>query len=412
MGMRPISDVFLAQTPTINTGEAGDPKSVKTTPETKRVDLGELELTYLHNPTIFNGVNKIVQTIMSSDHEIWAKDKKIQNYFVNFADNLGNSGSDITWDELLSNVFKHQCIYGKTWVENVFNKRGNMIVDWDLIDPKKMDYAKDVNGKIVLNKFGNAIGYFEVLPPGSSTEVPDLKLPDDRIHAPTGGNSIFLSPERVAQIKLYTVGDGFYPIGLIEPIYKTSLLKMNMESSFARKISLFPILMAQLGDLNHEPTPQQITNMLDKIDSVDGKMSVPYYYNMSVLESKSVEKLQDSLDYYREQEIAGLGIPKPFATGTADGATMATLARQDSMFQLTLKDLVNKTAYSIEKYMFAPICRLEGFKEVPKLKWNIIGTDELDRKAKRLLRYVQAGIIDPDIKMQDFIKKMEDMDDE
>ncbi len=51
----------------------GDPKAEKTTPTNPRVKPDELELTYLHNPTIFNGVNKIVQTIMSADHIIEAK---------------------------------------------------------------------------------------------------------------------------------------------------------------------------------------------------------------------------------------------------------------------------------------------------------------------------------------------------
>ena len=411
--MRPISQMFLSEEPEIAIGDTGDPKAIKTTPDIKRVDLQELELTYLHNPTIFNGVNKIVQTIMSANHEIVANDKNVKNYFDKFTENLGNSGSDITWDELLSDIFKHQCIYGRSFIENIYNKRQNSIVDWDILDPKKIDYAKDKNGKIVLDKFSRPVGYFQTIPLGEDAVIKDQVLPQDVI-APAQGKSIFLEPKFLAQMKLFTVGDAFYPIGIIEPIYKTSLRKMNIEDALANAIYRlgFPIVWAQLGDMNHEPTPQQVENMLKKLKDLTNKSEIatPYYYNLQILESKKSEKLKEHLDYFREQEIAGMGIPKPFATGSAGGATMATLGKQDAMFQLTLRDIIRKTIFSIEKYMFAPICRLEHFKEVPKIKWDIVGTDELDRKAKRLFKYVQAGLIDPDIKISEFIKKTENLE--
>lgn len=414
--MRPITDVFLADNVTVATGDSGEPSTVKVTPKVKRVDLDELELTYMHNPTLFNGINKIVQTIMSAHHEVAAKDPKIKKYFDNFIANLGNSGSDLTWDELLSNIFKHQCVYGRAWIENIFNQKGNRIVDWDMIDPKTMDYAKDSQERIVFDKFGKPVGYFQKIPyMDAEAIVKDIptKLPP-RVVKPTGYKSIFLETEQAAQIKLFTVGDGFYPIGLIEPVYKTSLRKMNIEEALANAIYRhgFPIIWAQLGDINHEPTPQQIQNMLTKLKDINFKQEIatPYYYNLHIIESKKAERLREHLEYFKEQEVAGLGIPKPFATGGADGANHATLSNQASMFQLTLRDIINKTTYSIEKYMFAPLCKYENFKEIPKLKWDIVGANELDNKAKRLMGYIQSGLLKPDLKMSEFIKKVENLE--
>lgn len=412
--MRPISNVFLADNPTVATGETGNPESQKTTPTMNRVDLMELELSYMHNPTIFNGINKIIQTIMSASHEIVAKDKKVQTYFDKFIGNLGISGSDITWEELLSDIYKHQCIYGRNYVENVFNKKGNRIVDWDLIDPKKMDYAKNSAKKIVMDRYNNPVGYFEMIPFDESSGNQRKPLPRDVMEPNHSFNSIFLRPDQIAHIKLFTVGDGFYGIGLIEPIYKTSLRKLNIEEALANAIYRhgFPIIWAQLGDLNHEPTPQQIQNMLEKLKNINFKQEIatPYYYQLHMLESKKSEKLKEHLDYFREQEIAGLGIPRPFATGGSDGSNHATLGNQTSMFNLTLRDIIDKTAQAIEKYMFKPICDLEGFKEVPKLKWDIVGSDELNNKAKRLLMYVQTGILKPEDIDPEEIKKLEQLD--
>jgi len=413
--MRTIDEVYLvgntqaAFGSKIISGDLGVPKSIKTTPTISRVPMQELELTYLHNPTIFNGINKIVQTIMSAEHELICKDDKCRKFFLNFFEELGNSGSDITWEELISRIYKFQCIYGKSWIENVYNKKGNRIVDWDPIDPKKMDYAKSANDIIALNKFGNPLGYVETLP--YEVAVPEQNIPPELAsEISLEPNSIYFAPKRVAQVKLFIIGDGFYPIGLIEPIYRNSIRKMNIEEALANAIWRhgFPTYLATVGDANHEPTPNQIKSILEKLRDASFKqeLAIPYYYNIKILESKKAEKLRQHLDYYRDTEITGLGIPKPFATGGGEATNRATLGNQGGMFQLTLRDIIQKTVFSIRKYMFKPICDLEGFKCVPDLKWDVIGADELDKKAKRLLTYIKAGVIQPE-EVKDFIQKIE-----
>jgi len=418
LALQPISDVFLSENPVIAIGESGDPETKKLTPTMKRVPAVELELTYMYNPIVFNSINKNVQTIMSAKHELVCKDKRALDYFNNFLAKLGSSGARITWDELLSIIFKQQCIYGKAFVENIFNVKHNRIVDWDYIDPKTMDYAKDSNGNIVVDKWGNPKGYFQILPSSGFRYIDHTNNPTlpKGIAAPGNGASwTFLDPDRVAQIKLYVVGSGFYPLGIIEPIYKNSLRKMNMEDAAANAAYRrgFPIYWAQLGDLNHEPTPNQIQSFLEKLKNLTNRseISTPYYYNLHMLESKGADKIEDQLSYYTAQEIAGMGIPQFFATGGAESANRTTIAKQDALYQLTLQDIVKMTVSSIEKYMFQPICDLEGFKECPKIKWDsIAGGDELDRKARRLLKYVDAGIISPDIKISEFIKRMENLE--
>jgi hypothetical protein len=416
--MRTFTSVFLASAPEKMFAEGSAPTSSKTTPVVERVSQDELELTYMTNPTVFNSINKTVQMIMAADHPIVAKNPKVQAYFDKFVATLGNAGSDATWEEILTDIVKHQCMYGRSFVENVFNKRGNRIVDWVIIDPKKMDYAKDSLNRIVMDQYGNPVGYIEVIPLQDSTGMSMNQIPkvmaEKGVVAPSGGRAIFLYPKQVAHIKLYTVGDGFYGIGLIEPIYKTSLRKLNIEEAHANAVYRhgYPIVWASLGDSNHEPTPQQIENMSKKLKDINSRTEIttPYYYQLQVLESKNSDKIKEHLDYFREQEIAGLGIPQPFATGGANGASFSTLGNQSAMFQLALNDIAKKTAAAIEKYMFKPVCDLEGFTEVPKLKWDIVGIDELDQKANRLMKYAQAGLVLPDEKTIQFIKKVEKLE--
>lgn len=426
--MRTIEEVYLVRKqPAINTmasiavkkpaaayGDLGTPESKKSTPVIPRVSQIELELTYMKNPTVFNSVNKIVQTIMSAPHEIVAKDPKVQEYFNDFVANLGTSGSDITWDELLSQIYKYQCIYGWAWVENILNKKGNRIVDWDLIDPKKMDYAKTSELTIALDKYGKPLGYVETLPLSVSVEDPNLPQKYSEIIT-LPQNSIFLEPINISLLKLYMVGDGFYPTGIIEPIYTTSIRKMNIEEALANAIWRhgFPIMLASVGDTNHEPTPQQVKSTLKKLQDISYKqeLAVPFYTKVEMLESKKAEKLREHLEYFIQQEVTGLGIPKPYATGGGEATNRATLGNQTEMFLLTLKDIIAKTTYAIQKYMFQPICVMEGFDEIPSLKWEIIGMGELAAKSKRLLEYLDNNILTIE-EVKDLIKRFEQLDNE
>lgn len=368
----------------------------KSTPDTSdRVSAEELELTYLTNPSVFNGVNKIVQLAMSANMELRVKSSRVKKHFNEMLTNLGYSenGSDLTWDELLENIFRHSCIYGKSYVENIPNDRGNRIVDWDTVDPKKMDYAMNTMKKIEFNEYGRVVGYVETLPYEQTVGEQKYEVPDT-ISLPN--NAIYLPRENIAQIKMFKVGDGLYPIGLIEPLYKQSLWKLNIEKAMANSIWRigFPTTVAKIGDQNHEPTPQQIVNILQKIkdNKFNTEMAVPYYYDLSFLESKTdMDKIVSNLKYFNGEEVAGMGVPKTIVTGEGQTAK-STLGTQSSLLNLTMKDIMDNVVTQIRKYMFAPVCRMEGFKEIPSLTYEIVSTDELNAKARRILQYYKAGM--------------------
>lgn len=379
-------------------GETGEPKTEKSTPQENRVSKDELEKVYMVDPVVFNSINKIVQTIMSAPHAIKYKDKKTKAYYEMLIASLGVSGSDITWEELLTQIYLNQCIFGKSFVENIFDKSGKRVVDWDILDVKKMDYAKDGSGNIILDEHQRPVGYTQTLP-GNLTipkNILDRSIASkpDKVNLP--GNSIYIESKRIAQMKLYAIGDGFYPLGLIEPIYHSSLRKLNMEHALANAVFRhgFPIVHASLGDLNHEPTPQQINSMILKLKDINFKQEVatPYYYKLDILESKNVEKMQNHLEYFKQNEIAGLGIPEAYATGLGLDTNKAVLTAQTALYELTLKDIIQRTCAAIRRYMFAPVSRSAGLPEIPTIEWDVAGISDIDSKSLRFMTYLEKGM--------------------
>lgn len=386
--------------------KGGQPAGKKTTPDLLRVDPASLEQLYMIDPTIFNGINKIVQTIISAGYELESTNARTKKAYQDFFDNLGNSGNDITWDELLVQMFKHQILYGNAWVETIYNKKGNRIVDLDMIDPKKMDFAKRSSGDYALDRFGRPVGYIETLPYGVSTEgLGDI--PPEGVSK--GGNQIFFKPGRIAHFKLFTVGDGFKGIGLVEPMYQQAKWKLNIEKALANSIynSGFPMKKIKVGDVNHEPNPEQIQSILEKIKNAsnDKIIGLPYYVDVEYLQAKAAENMKDHLEYFNTQEVTALGAPKPFVTGGGEETNRATLNNQERMFRQTLKDIVRRTCSSIKKFIFKRMAELDSkYAPIPNLVWrDIEETAEMDR-AEILLAAVKVGVLAPEEVKDELLK--------
>ncbi len=421
--MKPVSEIFLSskQIPSSKVfAESGESSTTKTRDETiKRVPRKELELAYACDPIIYNSINKIVQIIMSGDYKITAKDKKVQRYFNEFVSRLGVTGTGLSWEDLLNLIYKNALMYGASFVENIFNKKANRVVEWDIIDSKKIDYAKDLNNNIVIDTNNNAVGYFQLLNYASTSATGTIKvqknskfvLPPTVQRPDNYPDSIYLPKEKVSQIKFSVVGDGFYPIGLIEPIYKTTIRKMNIEQSYTSSVFRYanPILQAKLGDLNHQPTPAQINSILEKLKNLNSKneIAVPYYYELSYLQPDAMEKVQENLNYFISQQVAGLGVTRSIATGGSENANAASLGNQSTIFSLTLKQIIKSICSSIEKEMFATVCKYEGFKEIPTLEWDIDTGDEMNDMATRIMKYAQAGMLTYNKETENIIRESE-----
>ncbi len=400
--------VELASRKKIVVDDSSIPTGMKTTPTISRVSKAELEAVYMSEPNMFNAINKTYQLIMSAGYRLLGDAKSVK-FFEEFFRTIGSRGGELEWIELLTSIFKHQLIYGEAWIEKIPAKRDSeKIVDLQLIDPKKMNYAKDSENKIALDVYGNPLGYVEKLPIEYTIEK--KQIPPKPVTLDT--NEIFFNPDQIAHFKLYTIGDSFYPIGIIEPTYRTIVRKLNMEQALANSVDRngFPRLLIEIGDDNHEPTEEMIQRAVEKIKDLNymGVIGHPYWMKTKMVEASNPEKLQQHLEYYTDQICTGTGLPKALVTGLGAETNRATLNRQESLAKLTLKDTIRRTLKSFEKEVVEPVAFSNGVNPV-KFLWGEISIEELDGKATRLTKYTQAGLIIPDKGIEKVLRKFEDL---
>jgi hypothetical protein len=339
-----------------------------------RVDKKALELAYILDPICFNSINQIMSTFLASDYKLTNAPARVITEFEDFL-------KEIEFNEyVLPNIVMHTCIYGSSFNELVYNKKGTNIVDIEPIDPKTMDYQKGMGEQILTDSKGLPVGYVQKIQSNNK----QIKFPR----------------EDVAHIGLYFVGDQFYPVGVLEPVYKTTQRKMNIEEGLAQAAYRhgFPIMVAKLGDPSHEPSPQEIDNVLTKMKSMYYKteMAVPYFYDIDLKEPAKLETYSEPMNYFIAQQISGIGVPRSYVTGSEETSNRAALTVQTMMFEKRIGWMQRHMGSQIEKQIFARISDLRGLKGYPQMEWQPSNLDSLTEKAQRLRIYADLGFISPD----------------
>jgi len=365
------------------------------TNKVNRVPRDEIERVYAFDSLAFTGVNMQVQMIMSAGYDIVEEGEEYEEFFKQ----IGKVGEELTDVELFNYIFKFKFIYGNAYVEKVYNTSGDRIVDLALIDPKKIDYAKDHDGNVVLNEMGKPVGYIISVPRGKeASKSDDMGVYKKVIDTSRGG--IFISADKIAHFKLYTFGDRFNGMGVIEPCYTSTMYKMNISkarTNFIYQRANSPIV-ANVGDENHEPTPEDIENVLDNLSNLktDRYLANPYWVDIKSINVSEGADTNEAINDLVENQTASLGMPRAFITGSGEATNRATLARQQKFLEDALMGHVRKTVDTFKREILDDIKEVNGYKEDAHIEWGDIGTENVNDKSRRIKEYVAGGILKPE----------------
>lgn len=355
-----------------NGGSKGIPASQSETPFDNRVSPAKLENAWRRVPSINNGVNKMTQMIMSKSWEIEGENEE---FFQNFVEDVGRVGTQEDFNSMLEAIFRYQLIYGEHYLELVEAEEDGSIVDLKTVDPKRMDYAMEGNKKnIALDRFGTPVGYTQELPFGYQRDTTEQvhEVPNDVVL--NSRHQIFFPRDRVAHFKLYTYGEGFYPVGLVEPAFLAAERRTQLEEDFSNKAhnALFPLRYAKVGDERHEPTPDEIDEVLTGLRNSNSRSEAafPYHVDLDVLEPENPEVMIEFFEHFDEEIIKSLGLPKSIAQGEATRVNRASLQSQIRVWEVTMMDIIQRTTNTIEQQVFAPIAEEEGFDDYPDFKFT------------------------------------------
>jgi len=374
-----------------------------------RISPRELKYAAYTDPICFNTLNKTTQLILSAGYRLEGDSKQIE-VVDRFTNSLALKGTSTDWETVQELTFKNQLIFGRAFIEKIYNKQHTRIVDLDLVDPEVIDYARDYMGNIVLDENGDPKGYVEYIPYGVTMPKVIIPFPND---IKPVSNGIYVPADRMIHFSLYPMGDGINDYGIIEPVYPSIQQKKNVQDSFSSFLVRlgYPILAMYVGDDQHEPSENQLKNALEEGRKIKNRdvLALPYWAKATIIEPQAPEGMREQLNYFNDEIIAGLGMPKAFSTGGGEETNRATLARQEYLAKIGLKNIMRRTYYVWNTQLFKPLCEQEEIKGYPRAVPNEIALEELDSRADRIDKYARAGILTPDKELEEYIRRAEAM---
>jgi hypothetical protein len=386
------------------------PKTVDSTSSTKMTTKDKIK-DLLENDWFTFATKNLCTTMFSKvDTEIISDDKEKYEKFFNQMRFYGNNTSE---RRLKAYIKGDMIAYGSGFVEYIFDEEGKELVDLKIVDAGKMSVAKDRKGQLILDKFGNSIGYVLSLGPNADLRSKGDPIPEDyaeSIHLQYG--DIFLLPYRIAEFKLYTRPNGIESIGLIEPSIQQTNRRRDMETAQVNAIWIrgtAPIF-ASVGDPTHEPNTQMLTDALDSLVEMkhSNVSAFPYYMEPKTLDTSVDDMASKINETLLSSAASSAGIPLPFITGQGEATNRATLKTQREMFEDNIQDKIKNFDEDWKLLILDKLVQYNGFApaEVKSSNIRLEGKDEF---AKRLKLYYDMSAMTPkEIRMN--IKNSDDLE--
>lgn len=350
----------------------------------QRVDPKRLERLYYLDGFVKEAIETIAREATKGGYSL-VSDDPINHPEV--TDAATAWGSQVRLPKFVHNTFRYLGIYGNDFLENGLNEAGNSIIALYQIDPVSMDYKREAGifGKVLLDKWGKPISFVQRTIYGTWLELPR---------------------NRISHIKLLTLSDSEFGVGLIEPNYKKILGKVNMEESLSMAIARkgAPKIVMTLGSPDNPPTPQDAAKaeeILKKLEHKD-EIVLPYTINFKI-HDVDLNGIAEHLDHMIEDVcfsfMAGLKF-KMMGGGTPEDRIT---------FDNAEKALQKWVADQYKTELFDRQAALAGWPCSFHIQWNEISSESLDKKSERLLTYVKSGLLTNDIEVRQLIRKWEDL---
>lgn len=375
-----------------------------------RREIEKLEKLYYMEPLLFSGINMYVSYVAAADYDLIGKDTKALTLIEKFIE-------DSDFDDKLLKIMQDLLIYGNAFVELLWNMKGDEIVDIGIIDPKSMKFIKNKEGKVLTKDDGKPVGYVQKVT-AVQTDVLERILRDEGIPLTDAqySSGIPFKAEDIAHLRYHTLGDTMMGVGLVEPMYDTVYVKLQVEEDLGAVISKIatPTYHTKIGMKEvHDPDPEEIRDFsrdtMAKIEDIK-EVTTPYYYDITTIGVERIDRLQGYLQYFTEQICSGLGIPHSLLLkGERVGTGVTDL--QEEQFEKNVRIFQKTLSYQIKREIFEPMCATLNISKdaVPRIEWKIFSPRFLSRRARRLGEFARAGYITPDDNIEEQIRREEEL---
>lgn len=339
------------------------------------VNYSKLETIYKTEQLIFQAVNIISTFAVSKGYDYVVSENSEEE--ISMRDVIVEFDNKVGLPKLITDIVRHLHIYGNAYLEIIYSKSDNKkVVGLALIDPKTIAFKKRGTGEIDLDESGNIKGYVQTV----------------------NAKKIDLEPEQVIHFRINTIADSLTGTGIIEPLVKIIEAKRNIEAGLSEAIYRhgFPQFHVKLGDTDHQPTGEQVTEESEKYKRINSKSEfvTPYYYDIKVLEAPSIKGGESYLKYFIDQIVAGTGVPQTILLGTGENSNRATSFTQQQNFFLYIAGVQMLIGETLQNKLFTKLLSADSCPVY--MSFNSLQTKTDLELAEEREIYLKNGVLTPD----------------
>ncbi len=390
--------------------------------EIERVKPEKLEKYYFYEPLAYAGVNFYVNHVTGEDYKIMELEGQDSNKKHKVRDFL----SKVSFNSKLDAIMRDMGIYGNAFIELVWNKKGDELVDLVILDPKDMEFLKAKNDSgeevVAVDEMGDPIGYIQKID-GFGSQRKDVErykeIVSDFDHIDMDHikveNGIPFHRDEIAHFRLQLLSDSLMGVGLIEPVFDTITLKIESEEALGDglKRAATPDLVGKAGTFDEQEPVRSgdtdaLKSSLENMRKGDfGVIAIPEYYDISQLEPD----IAGQQEYYRmfsDLIAVGMGLPPGLISRGADvGTGVAEI--QNSLTEKVIKSFQNSISRDCREQIFEVILDANKISETPDMKWKDLNILTKGKKVRRIGELLRAGAITRDRRLEQHLRDLEDL---
>jgi len=341
-------------------------------------------LAYIAEPIMFTGINIYQRCIAETFPIITSEDSAVQAM-------INKILTRTAFREVFSDyAVRHLGIFGNAFIGYVYDEKKEVIVEFNIVDPKSMRFQEDQVGNVILDAYGLPVGYVQEI---------------------AGYPQITFSRAEMIHLSINQVNRGEMGIGFIEPVYQDITLKENIERAKAQSAFRkgFPLPIVKFGSDANPPNAAMRDKARELASAIarDTTTSVayPYFFDIDFLEvPTAAPALEEDLLYTTKLQAAVLGIPVAVLLGTGEKESAGTLETLLEFFEFNLRGL--QEALRIPE-VIAFVLKSHKFKDFDfKVQWRSLTERSAKEQVMRIMRLSKVGLIRSDPALEAYLKRL------
>jgi len=375
------------------------------------VSKDQLETLYHVDALTFRDVNDYVDKVVGAGIYLEGEENLVK---------LCNEWLDnIKYKRLLEEGVKDIFVSGggNGFYEMGYNEAGDNIPSVRILNPKNMDYIrnKEKDKSVELDDNGYPVGFIRSKDSYSRTKTEwtkdNIKVGDKVVWTSSDDQD---GRDRIAHFKLFGLGESYLGHSPVETIYKTAIIRLNLEDNCGESAYRSAGIVATVGRENQpDPKPEVIDGVVSDLQNVNAQsvFGFPVGVRIDKFPSPDLSDRANLLMYFAGIQSMGMGIPMtrhllPGSRVTMRGTDNLSL---DLDYEERILNIQDRLAEQVREKFLYRMLKARGlvseYSEVPKVYFGS-STPLLTREQINLIsRAGRMGMLRRDPEVELFLRK-------